>query len=129
MKHESPFKLTGLLAEIAAAAGVDAPHALAREKGGRLVYFQRRPKPDNWLCELVGHRKALAIAAAVLPGKGGQPLAVPMGPTTEQAIRQRRIRQMLSGGHSLSAVARAVGCDVSTVKRHRRKLRMEAGRP
>lgn len=112
------FKLPGLLAEIAAAAGLDAALAVAQAKGGRNAYFPARPESDHWLSRLVGHDRALAIGAAVAPARSGIEMLVPIGQSFHHAQRQRAVLEMSAAGMSAPAIASELGMHVRTVKKH-----------
>ena len=112
-------RLPGILAKIADVAGIDAALEVARARGGTDAYFPARPGASHWLTQAVGREAAIAICRVLVSGKGDK-LLVPMGPTSSQAARWRRIHEMIDEGHSTRTVARAVGVDYSTVKRHKR---------
>lgn len=115
-------ELPGLLAEIAAAAGVEAAVAVAEKVGGTRAYFPGRPDPDHWLSTTVGHDKAAAICAAIAPGIGVE-LYVPMGPAGARARLWRVMHGMIAAGANTPEIVRATGLSPVTVRRHRRTLR------
>ena len=112
------IKLPGLLAEIADAAGVEAALTIARAKGGVRAYFPAVPTAEHWLSRLVGHQKALAIGAAVAPGRSGIEIEVPSGRAYDHAQRRRCILDMSAAGLSAPAIARELGLHQRTVKKY-----------
>ena len=108
----------GILADIVDAAGPMAAYRVAEAKGGAPVYF---PHPesltdDHWLVVVCGWDAARAIARRC----GGGRCDVPLGPLTgNRAAVRRAIRLGLEDGRSGNAVARAVGVDARTVRRHK----------
>ena len=111
--------LPGLLAQIAAVAGFNAALKVAEAKGGIHAFFPARPAPDHWLSLVVGHAEAVAICAAVAPGRGGIELLVPLGPKSSAVARWRRVDMMIKDKASVPAIARALGMHERTVQYHK----------
>ena len=113
----------GILADIADAAGPLAAHRVAEARGGAPAYF---PRPgaltdDHWLVIACGWVAAQVIARRV----GGGRYEVPLGPLVgNRAAVARAIRDGLENGLTGHAVARLVGVDCRTVRRHKNDDRM-----
>ena len=108
----------GILADIAEVAGPMAAYRVADVRGGVPAYF---PRPegltdDHWLVVACGWEAARRIARRV----GGGKFEVPLGPLSgNRAAVARAIREGLAQGLPGLRVARMVGVDCRTVRRHR----------
>ena len=108
----------GILADIADAAGPMAAHRVAEARGGAPAYF---PRPealtdDHWLVAACGWVSATVIARRL----GGGRHDVPLGPLVGvRSAVARAIRDGLASGLTGHAVARLVGVDCRTVRRHK----------
>ncbi|MHC1792036.1 hypothetical protein [Solidesulfovibrio sp.] len=108
----------GILADIADAAGPLAAHRVAEARGGAPAYFPRQDalSDDHWLVVACGWDAARAIARRV----GGHRHDLPLGPLSgNRAAVARAIREGLENGLTGHAVARLVGVDCRTVRRHK----------
>lgn len=123
MSAHRPFDAAGLhwpgiLADIADAAGPMAAYRVAEARGGVPAYF---PRPEmltdnHWLVVACGWEAARAIARRC----GGGKFDVPLGPLSgNRAAVARAIREGLAQGVSGLRIARLVGVDCRTVRRHR----------
>jgi DNA-binding NarL/FixJ family response regulator len=118
MSQSPAIDLPGVLAEIASVAGIDAALKLAAARGGTWVYFPCKSMADDyWLVEIVGRRAAEAIVAHFVTTSMAR-IKIPLGPMGTRARVWRRIRQMLDAGNSAAVIARTLGIDERTVKRH-----------
>ncbi len=123
MSAHPPFDADGLhwpgiLADIADAAGPLAAHRVAQAKGGVPAYFPRPESltDDHWLVAACGWEAARRIAQRC----GGCKFDVPLGPLAgNRAAVARAIREGLAQGLTGLRVARMVGVDCRTVRRHR----------
>ena len=115
---------TGILGDIAEAAGDAAALALAHARGGlEAVYI---PLPDNlvpghWLVELVGLDKARAIAQVL----GGGAVEIPLGHAAKAEQRRRVAMDALARGKSSAEAARIGGCTQRTVRRVKNRAKDE----
>ncbi|WP_321392789.1 helix-turn-helix domain-containing protein [Emcibacter sp.] len=111
--------LSPKLQEISDVIGFAATLKLAHEFGGTEVDIPKNPKTGTRLVECIGQVAAEAMKKEYGPGK----IAVPVGPasTYNQLIRgnARVIHQGLDEGLSNAKIARQVGCDIRTVRRHK----------
>jgi len=107
------------LAEVARVAGAAAALALARDRGGTVVYIPVAPGPDHWLVKSVGPEAAAAIAAHF----GNCRVLIPLAGNRFYARAAAASARMMQDGASTAQTARALGLHVRTVFRHRAKLR------
>ena len=121
-------KFSGILAEIAEAAGEEAAIAVARAGGGRHCYFpgvatlgEERQK-NNWLVKAVGMEAAIKIAAACCPRRGFW-VDMPLGPMAYGFRLQEAIDKLLRSGKSINEIARALRCTRRSVYRRKAKIR------
>lgn len=123
--------LPGVLAEIAAVAGLPAALGVAEAKGGGRAYIPLRPGPNHWLTRAVGAPAAQKIADHFAAGSAGVELQIPVGPagsySRQQRIRAARMSALVEEGHSTDRIAREVGTTRSSVKRFKQKLRRDDG--
>lgn len=117
-QNPKPY-LPGVLALIAEEVSEAAAVKLAQERGGRMVWIPKNPKPDGTLAKMVGIDAATKISA--LLGQGD--LKVPSGSLGGATGRRYRIEEMFNRGLSNSAIAEAVDVDLRTVERTVAKLR------
>lgn len=107
--------LTGILAELAEVAGVEAVLALCDRYGGTQVNVPRVAGPDHWLTQCVGAEAAAAICHYMTVtdaddhSRGARGVLIPRGPMalTRQA-KQRLVRE-LQAGTSVREAARRAG--------------------
>ncbi|MCI4680422.1 hypothetical protein K9U39_06110 [Rhodoblastus acidophilus] len=115
------MKLTGILAEIAVAAGEEAAMSLARAHGGTRVYMpgiltlQKCAEDGHWLARLVGLDAARKIAAACA-GARGLHIEIPFGPAARDKELRREIWRLLDEGKSARTIVRTLGCTDRTVR-------------
>lgn len=115
--------LTGVLFEIAAVAGMDAAMAVARAKGGVKAYFPARPKEGHWLVDAVGMEAARTICTALVSGRSGLEIDVPIGPAGSRDSARQVIETAYAGGMQAKDVVRLTGVSERTVRRHFAKLK------
>lgn len=125
------MEFSGILAEIAVAAGEDAALAVARAKGGARAYIpgteaiKSSCKKSNWLVDLVGREAALKISDALLPGRHGMAIAIPLGPMDYRRIIAGKIDALLDEGKGANEISRTLHVSRSTIFA-RRKARATA---
>jgi hypothetical protein len=102
--------LPGLLAQIAAVAGVEAALAVAKAKGGSRAYVPPRPADDHWLVRAVGRAHADAIAAELVGGTACN-LLIPKG---AGALMRRHFDELRAEGVSILDAARRCGAHERT---------------
>jgi hypothetical protein len=108
----------GILGDIVDAAGPLAAYRVAEAKGGAPTYFPRQDglTDDHWLVVACGWDAAWAIARRV----GGHRYDLPLGPLTgNRAAVRRAINEGLENGLTGHQLARLVGVDCRTVRRHK----------
>lgn len=112
--------LDGVLGEIQEVAGLAAALQICAVKGGGPAYFcsPDRLTEDNWLVQAVGWNTARLLAIRFCTRAGGQ-IKIPQGPNGSRRKQWVTIRRMLADGMSAIEVARALGIDEKTVRRHR----------
>ncbi|MFZ5747163.1 MAG: helix-turn-helix domain-containing protein [Pseudomonadota bacterium] len=120
---ESIVPLPGVLAEIAAVAGVDAALAIAEARGGTQIYIPPAPDADHWLARLVGHDAARAIADKLTCGVGGMRVDLPLGPKGHAARIRAEVDRMIHAGRSERDIALATGYTIRGVRRRAAKIR------
>lgn len=106
------------LRRIAEVAGMTAAVQLAHDHGGTEIYIRKKLDGEHILVRSVGMR----AAALILDALGAGALEVPMGPSCYGRQLSRAIAARLAAGHSESQIARALGCHIRTVRRHRANL-------
>lgn len=116
--------LSGVLAEIAEAAGPAAALQLARDLGGSSIYVARAPKAGSLLVDAVGLEAARAIARIY----GGENIQVPLGPMAGGPLRRAEIRRRLNQGVSAQRIARDLGVLRQTVQKIK-KVMMDERQP
>lgn len=119
--------LPALMIETAEVAGLEAAVALFRARGGNRVYIPAKAGDGHWLVQLVGRDAADRLIAHFSTDGAGCELELPRGPTGARAEQWHRLHQMIRDGASSTAITRALGISRDMVKRHRAKLRDEAG--
>ncbi|MFZ5749077.1 MAG: hypothetical protein ACOY45_15640 [Pseudomonadota bacterium] len=115
--------LPGVLAEIAAIAGVDAALAIAEARGGTQIYIPPAPDADHWMSRLVGHDAATAIAQQLTCGVGGMRLDLPLGPRGHAARIRAEVDRLIRAGRSERDIALATGYTIRGVRRRAAKVR------
>ena len=105
---------------IAEVAGVEAAVQLARDHGGREIYISRNLEMDSLLVQSVGMEAAASILEALGPGA----ITVPLWLTGRDRKLAHDIGQRLLQGQSEAQIARALGCHIRTVRRHRARNRL-----
>lgn len=115
-------ELTGVLAQIAQIAGEDAALAIARERGGTQVYFPPAPRPDHWLCRLIGQQRALAVCEELTCGVLGRRVDLPIGPAGHMAKASAQVDRMIAENCSERDIARATGYTIRAVRWRRARL-------
>lgn len=116
--------LPSLLQEIEGIAGRDAALKLAKAKGGTVIFLPSPPLPaDNWLVLLLGAAPA-AIVAGHFAGRSSIGSSVGAKLKVPKAAYELRIERFrsLPAGLSLNDQALAMGLDVSTVSRYRKRV-------
>lgn len=119
MADNSKPYLPGVLALISEEVSMDAAIALAKARGGRMVWIPKKPKADCLLSQMVGLEAATQISK--LLGQGD--LKVPNGSLGGATGRRYRIEELFNRGLSNSAIAEKVDVDMRTVERTVAKLR------
>lgn len=116
----SDIILDGVLGEIQAVAGLAAALQICAVKGGGPAYFcsVERLTDDNWLVQAVGWETATVLAKE-FGGRANPQLKIPLGPAGSRRKQWAAIRKMLGQGKSAIEIARALGVDEKTVRRHR----------
>lgn len=115
--------LTGVLADIARIAGLDAALAVVRARGGTRAYFPRAPGPDHWLSRAVGAETAALICRELLANQTGDEIDIPQGPTGTLRAARRMAAEMDASGASAPVIAVATGLTDRTVRRMRARRR------
>jgi len=112
--------LDGVLGEIQAVAGLAASLQICAVKGGGPAYFcsEERLTEDNWLVQAVGW-EAARLLAREFGGRANPQLKIPLGPAGSRRKQWAAIRKMLAEGKSAIEIARTLGVDEKTVRRHR----------
>lgn len=114
------LQLPGLLAEIAEVAGVGAALAVAEAKGGASAYIPAPPvRPGHWLVTACGQAAADAIAGH-FAARGGAHHKIPLGPVASRGRLWREMHQLIDQEISSAEIARRLGIDERTVRRHRK---------
>ena len=114
--------LTGVLADLAAAAGEDAALALAEAFGGRSLYVPARIRSYHPIARAIGFEAARALSELRGPGR----VDVPLGPAARNSFAPE-IRRRLASGMSADKIAREVGCTRRTVFRVKASLNHAQG--
>tara|TARA_B100001939_G_scaffold72990_1_gene61158 strand:- start:10999 stop:11394 length:396 start_codon:yes stop_codon:yes gene_type:complete len=111
--------LSPKLREICDVIGFPATLKLAHAFGGTEVDIPKKIRPGVRLVDCIGLEAAQKMQDHFGVGK----FAVPLGPASSynQLIRTtaQRIHEGLDAGRSNAAIARDVGCDIRTVRRHK----------
>ncbi|MBB5987413.1 hypothetical protein [Sphingobium lignivorans] len=115
--------LPGVLAEIADVAGEDAARAILDEHAGQRIYLPAAPRPDHWLCALIGHDQAVAVCDRLTAGVAHIVIEIPLADRGTARQLQARIDQMIREGKSESDIVRATRVSVRTVRRRRARIR------
>lgn len=115
--------LSGILAEIADAAGEAAAVALAARVGGTRIYIPARVTDGHWLVECVGRKAAEKICAHFAVDGSGQRIDVPLAgggayPQLRRAIA-KRVHDLDKQGKSSREISQSVGVTQRTVHSHR----------
>lgn len=114
------LQLPGLLAEIAEVAGVGAALAIAEVKGGASAYIPAPPvRAEHWLVLACGQAAADAIAGHFAV-RGGAHYKIPLGPVASRYRLWRKMHQMIDRDIPAAEIARRLGIDERTVRRHRK---------
>ena len=114
-RADLPEDLPSSLRLIAEVAGLEAAVRLARDHGGREIYIRRNLDPDSLLVLSVGMEAAALILEALGPGA----IVIPLWVSHRERKLARDIIERLSQGQSEAQIARALGCHIRTVRRHR----------
>jgi len=112
------FDLPPFLAQIAAIAGTAAALKLAAAKGGTATYIPQPGflTPEHWIVEAVGYDAAVKIAKELGAGK----VEIPLGPWGGNRGKVwAAIQRALNDGKSLATIARLVGVNQRTIRRHK----------
>ena len=111
--------LSPKLQEIRDVIGFAATLMLAHEFGGTEVFIPKNPKTGTRLADCIG----VIAVEALKKHYGSGWFEVPAGPksTYNQMIRStaKAIHDGLDANKSNTAIAREVGCNVRTVRRHK----------
>lgn len=113
--------LFGVLEEIRQVAGLAAALQLAAAKGGGPVYFCAVDflTEDHWLVQTVGWEAARKLAKH-FGGRSNTQVKIPQGPAGSRAKTWQSIQNGFAQGLSMIEIARRIGVDEKTVRRHRR---------
>lgn len=127
-----PPKFTGLLAEIAEAAGEHVAAKVAAHCGGTRVDIPARPRADHWLVKLLGEEDAAKVSnyLAILDADGRRKGHTPRSPSRWAPWRSATSRAGLfwmswRKGRDVRAAARAAGVHERTVWRYRAQFRKQ----
>lgn len=115
--------LSGLLAEIARAGGVDAALAIARKLGGTRVYFPVKPEPDHMLSQLIGHEAALAVCDELTGGRCGLAYDIPLGQFGHQETLRAKVDRLIAEGATERDIALATRYTERGVRKRKQALR------
>jgi len=112
--------LPGILGEIEEVAGLAVALQIAAAKGGATAYFPsvERLTEDHWLIGAVGWEAAETLCRH-FGGRANPQLKIPLGPAGSRGKLWAAIRKGLAQGKSAAEIARALGVDEKTVRRHR----------
>ncbi|MDD2870103.1 helix-turn-helix domain-containing protein [Neomegalonema sp.] len=110
-RNDLPSSLR-LIAEV---AGREAAVSLAQDYGGSQIYINARLDLDHPLVRSIGMEAAASVLEAMGPGR----MEVPLWLASHNHKIARRIVEMLALGRSEAQIARALGCHIRTVRRHR----------
>lgn len=113
--------LPGILSLIAEEIGEDVAVALAKARGGRMLYIPKSVSGDHELSKLVGVEDAIKISK--LLGHGN--VLVPCGNLNGAAGRRTQITQLFEQGLTHSQIAAEVGVHIRTVERATARFRDE----
>lgn len=113
--------LPGVLGEIEEVAGLAAALQVAAAKGGGPAYFPApaRLTGEHWLVQAVGWDAAAALCRH-FGGHSGRQIKITWGPVGSRAKRWAAMKQAIAQGKSAVEIARTLGIDEKTVRRHRR---------
>lgn len=113
--------LPGVLGEIEEVAGLAAALQVAAAKGGGPAYFPAagRLTVDHWLVQAVGRDVAVSLCRH-FGGQSGRQIKITLGPVGSRAKRWAAMKRAIAAGRSAVEIARTLGIDEKTVRRHRR---------
>lgn len=112
-------RLPGVLADIAAVAGLPAAIAFAARVGGTRVYIPRRVTADHWLADCLGRDAADKVCAHIGGGHVDVPLAASGAYHQLKRAIARRVHELDGAGLPAATIARRVGITARTVHNHR----------
>lgn len=116
--------MPGVLGDIARIAGEEAAIKLGRKMGGTRVYFPAEPRPDHWLCQLVGREAARAICDHLTGGfAGGARIDLPIGSFSHQETARAIVDRMIGEGASERDIALSARYTERGVRKRKAKLR------
>lgn len=112
--------LSPLLNRIADVAGERAALILGRERACQQIFVPKHFKTDHWLPDLIGEEPARRLIAAF----GGEAIVIPPALAGQMRRRRMAIAEMTRKGYSINHTTRALGISRSTVKNHRRRIKV-----
>ncbi|MBX8802516.1 response regulator transcription factor [Ochrobactrum sp. MR28] len=110
-----------VLNKIADVAGDRAALLLGREKACQIIYIPKSYNPDHWLTKLIGEEPARKLVHRY----GGNEIEIPPALAGQMRRRRLAIAELTEKGYSINKTTRMLGVARSTVKNHRRRMRIE----
>lgn len=110
--------LPPLLAEIAEVTSLDAALRLAEKRGGSRISIPAKMPDDHWIAVTIGITHARALAEHFRGGNSGALIELPVG---ADALKRKRIDELLAQGVSADKIAVELQVHRTTVFRHQRR--------
>ncbi|NRA85796.1 MAG: hypothetical protein HRU28_00080 [Rhizobiales bacterium] len=117
-----------LLAEIAGVLDAHSALLIAKNYGGKRVYFPSNPKAKSELSLLIGHDKAKKLCKHFSVGENnsrGTMFQVPVSLFGSRAKIHRQIDKLTKSGKSGAEIAHFLGVAQSTVTRQRKRSKTQ----
>lgn len=111
------------LNKIADVAGDRAALLLGREKACQSIYIPKLYNGDHWLPKLIGEDAARLLVRHY----GGTQVEIPPALSGQMRRRRLAIAELTEKGYSINKTTRMLGVARSTVKNHRRRMRVDDG--
>ena len=114
MNSSEPAQLP-LLDELIEMIGAPATLQLCLKRGGETVYIPASVPHGHWLVEILGADAANALAWVY----SGNKITVPLGPSSTNRQRIKKLRELIESGASVNTIVRHLRVARRTVYRHK----------